>query len=102
MGLYPFLFNQYLGSCFPARAASAQWTIALAVIWGATAINLRGPRRVGWASIGAGLFIVAAFLALALASVSHWSHAPWIPFAVPGQQPVRGLAVGLSIALWHY
>src|SRR5437764_3332290 len=88
MALYPILFNQYLRYFFPALSASAQWAIALAVIWGATAINLRGARRVGWASIGAGLFIVAAFLALALASVSHWSHAPWIPFAVPGQQPV--------------
>src|SRR6059058_4722300 len=66
MALYPILFNQYLRFFFPSLAGTAKWLVALAVIWGATAINLRGAVRVGWASIVAGTFIVATFLLLAL------------------------------------
>lgn len=102
MALYPILFNQYLRFFFPALSGSAQWLVSLAVIWGATAINLRGAMRVGVVSIVTGLFIVGTFLLLALASLPHASHAPWLPFTAPGERPVSGLAVGLSIALWNY
>jgi amino acid transporter len=30
------------------------------------------------------------------------THIPWQPFAAPGRAGVKGLAVGLSIALWNY
>src|SRR5437870_11498248 len=49
MALYPIVFNQYLRFFFPALAGMTKWLVALAVIWGATAINLRGVVRVGWA-----------------------------------------------------
>src|SRR2546421_12250527 len=62
MAIYPIVFNQYLRFFFPALAGTTKWLVALAVIWGATAINLRGVVRVGWASIVAGTFIVATFL----------------------------------------
>jgi len=102
MALYPIVFNQYLRFFFPALAGTTKWLVALAVIWGATAINLRGVVRVGWASIVAGMFIVATFLGLALASLPHVTHTPWLPFVAPGERPMSGLAVGLSIALWNY
>ena len=102
MALYPIVFNQYLRFFFPALAGTTKWLVALAVIWGATAINLRGVVRVGWASIVAGTFIVATFLVLALASIPHATHTPWLPFVAPGERPMSGLAVGLSIALWNY
>jgi len=102
MALYPILFNQYLRYFFPELSATAQWAVALAVIWGATAINLRGALRVGRASIVAGLFVIGVFLLLALASIPQATHIPWLPFMTPGEVPARGLAVGLSIALWNY
>ena len=102
MALYPIVFNQYLRFFFPALGGTVKWFVALAVIWGATAINLRGVVRVGWASIVAGAFIVGTFLVLALASLPRWSHTPWMPFTAPGERPISGLAVGLSIALWNY
>jgi amino acid transporter len=102
MALYPVLFNQYLGYFFPALGARAQWAVSLAVIWGATAINLRGALRVGRVSVAAGATVLAAFAALALAAIPHATHAPWHPFAKPGQGTGQGLGVGLSIALWNY
>jgi len=102
MALYPILFNQYLKYFVPGLSGGLAWGVSLAVIWGATAINLRGASRVGTTSIVAGLLVVGAFLLAALAALPRAAHAPWTPFVAPGLQPARGLAVGLSIALWNY
>jgi amino acid transporter len=102
MALYPLLFNQYLRYFFPELAPATQWIVSLAVIWGATAINLRGAFNVGRASIITGAFIVAVFFALAVASLPYAARVPWTPFAAPGTQATSSLAVGLSIALWNY
>src|SRR5919201_4979572 len=42
MALYPILFAQYLGYFVPSLGAAGRYAVALAVIWGATAVNLRG------------------------------------------------------------
>ena len=102
MALYPLLFNQYLGYLAPNLSQPVQWAISLGVIWGATAINLRGAYRVGVASIIAGVVVLGTFLAVSLASIPRMAHAPWSPFAKPGESATHGLAVGLSIALWNY
>jgi len=102
MAIYPVLFNQYLHWFFPGLAAGAQWAISLAVIWGATAINLRGALPVGRVSIVAGTFVLLGFLALAVTAAPHATHAPWTPFTATGSTVGAGLAVGLSTALWNY
>ena len=102
MALYPVLFNQYLAYFFPRLDARGQWLVSLAVIWGATAINLRGALRVGRVSVAAGAAVLLAFAALALGALPHVAHAPWHPFGKPGQGTTQGLGVGLSIALWNY
>ena len=102
MALYPILFNQYLRYFFPTLSHSAQWFVSLCVIWGATAINLRGAGRVGRSSIFAGIFVVVVFLLLAAASLPHALHAPWVPFMAPGERVSQGLAVGLSTSIWNY
>src|SRR5262245_38213313 len=102
MALYPILFNQYLKYFFPHLSGGWEWVVSLAVIWGATAINLRGAARVGTVSIVSGLLIVGPFLLAAPAALPRAAHAPWVPFVAPGERPASGLAVGLSIALWNY
>jgi len=102
MAIYPVLFNQYLRYFVPGLSARLEWVVALAVIWGATAINLRGSVRVGRTSVIAGSFIMLGFLALAIASIPHATHVPWHPFASEQGKGVGGLAVGVSIALWNY
>ncbi len=102
MAIYPVLFNQYLRYFFPGLDARFEWAISLAVIWGATWINLRGSARVGRVSIFAGLFVMLGFFALSLACIPHITHAPWQPFAAEKGGGIGGLAVGVSIALWNY
>jgi amino acid transporter len=102
MAIYPLLFNQYLGWFAPGLTQTQQWVISLAVIWGATAINLRGALPVGKISIVAGAFVIVGFIVAAAASVPHMHHSPFIPFAGESGRGIKGLAVGLSIALWNY
>ncbi|HEY7771329.1 APC family permease, partial [Longimicrobium sp.] len=83
-------------------SAPARWAVSLAVIWGATAINLRGAFRVGRVSVFAGAFIVAGFLAFALAAIPNISHVPWRPFSTGGEFGVGALGVALSTVLWNY
>ena len=102
MAIYPVLFNQYLAYFVPSLGTRARWMVSLAVIWSATAINLRGALRVGRTSVLAGSFIILGFLAVAVAALPRIDHHPWLPFAAPGRAGLSGLAVGLSIALWNY
>ncbi len=111
MAIYPVLFTQYLAWFAPGLPAWAVWGMRIAVIWGATAINLRGALRVGRVSTWAGSFVLATFGAIAVAAlVTGWTggawHAPWRPFARvgsgPGGAPFAGLGVGLSVAMWNY
>ncbi|MEO7712085.1 MAG: APC family permease [Gemmatimonadaceae bacterium] len=102
MAIYPKLFVTYLGYFWPGVPAEGLWLIGLLVIWGATALNLRGASRVGRTSVVAGLFIIAGFVGLTVAAFLNANHLPWRPFAAPGRTDVSGLAVGLSIALWNY
>ena len=102
MAIYPVLFAQYLLYFTGPLPKGAGWLVSLAMIWGATALNLRGARPVGWASIAAGLFVLAGFLAVSVASIPQMTHAPWEPFLKPGSPPLATLGLGLSIALWNY
>ena len=102
MALYPVLFNSYLAWFIPGIADGARWIISLAVIWGATAINLRGALPVGRMSIMSGLFVLGGFLALVAFAVPNISHVPWAPFARTHEAYGTLLAVGLSTALWNY
>lgn len=102
MAIYPKFFNLYLGYFVPGLDWKAQWVVSLAVVWGATFINLRGALPVGRVSLVCGLFVVVAFLALTLASLPHAAHAPWAPFLAPGTNTLGALGIGLSIALWNY
>src|SRR5438067_431743 len=102
MAIYPVLFNQYLGYFIPGLDARAEWLISLAIIWGATWINVRGSVNVTRASIVAGCFIMLGFLALSVASAPRITHIPWHPFTSEHARGLGGLAVGISIALWNY
>ena len=102
MAIYPVLFDQYLRYFVPGLNAHSEWIVSLAVIWGATWINLRGSTHVGCASIIAGLFVMLGFLAMSIAGVPRISHIPWQPFSSGDNHGIGGLAVGISIALWNY
>src|SRR6476646_8035699 len=92
MAIYPVLFNQYLRYFFPAFDSRLEWLISLAVIWGATAINLRGSVRVGRASVLAGSFVMLGFVAMCVLAIRNFTHTPWQPFASEQGHGLGGLA----------
>ena len=102
MAIYPVLFNQYLRYFVPNLGSRFEWIVSLAIIWGATWINLRGSARVGRASVIAGAFVMLGFLAMSIAGGPHAMHVPWKPFASESANGLGGLALGISIALWNY
>jgi amino acid transporter len=102
MAIYPVLFNQYLSWFVPGLSGVAQWVISLAVIWTATAINLRGAGRVGLVSIVSGGFILLAFLLVSVAALPNVNHLPWDSLGKSTQAGMSALGVGVSIALWNY
>src|SRR5437762_1844830 len=102
MAIYPVLFLQYLGYFVPELTGVARYAVMAAFIWVAAGVNLRGALPVGRMSIAAGLFIIVGFLLVAITAIPHIDHAPWKPFVAPGTGVPKGLAVGLSIALWNY
>lgn len=102
MAIYPVLFNQYLAFFVPGLSGFEQWVISLAVIWGATAINLYGALAVGRASTAAGLFVIGAFVTLALAALPNVTHAPWVPFVRADASVSATMGVALATALWNY
>ena len=91
MAIYPVLFNQYLRYFIPGLDARLEWILSLAVIWGATWINLRGSVRVGRVSVIAGSFVMLGFLAMSFASIPRIAHIPWQPFASEDRQGLAGL-----------
>lgn len=105
MALYPVLFNTYLAWFFPGIPDGVRWLVALAVIWSATAINLRGALNVGRVSVVSGVFVIGAFVTMAALALANATHSPWANAAlVPsgGGSAASLFAVGLSTALWNY
>jgi amino acid transporter len=108
MALYPVLFLQYLKYFLPNLSGTDAWLIALALIWGATWLNLRGTRVVGTAS---GWFVAAVLLPFAILAV--WGLVQWLsarpmaplpltPFHVAGTSFAGALGVGISQSIWNY
>ncbi|GAC1694866.1 MAG: hypothetical protein NVS9B3_13070 [Gemmatimonadaceae bacterium] len=102
MAIYPVLFNQYLSYFAPQLPGWTRWALSLALIWGATAINLRGAFDVGRFSMVAGGFVLTVFAVVALVAVPRITHAPWHPFVTNRTTVLGGMGVGLATALWNY
>ena len=107
MALYPVLFRQYLHYFVPELSPLEGWLIALAVIWTATGLNLRGTRTVGLASGWFVGLVVAPFAVLAGVAASKWlgtpgAHLSLTPFHAAGTTFLGALGVGISQGIWNY
>jgi len=108
MALYPVLLLQYLKFFVPGLGPVASWLIAVAMIWVATWLNLRGTRVVGGASGVFVALVLAPFAVLALiAGLRWWSSGHGFAFAhggapVPGGSLMGALGIGMSQAIWNY
>jgi amino acid transporter len=109
MAIYPVLLVQYLRFFAPGLGAFESWTIACAMIWVATWLNLRGARVVGSASQWFALLVLTPFAVLVAVASWQWisgtgagTSAPFTPFHAAGTSFVGALGLGLSQSIWNY
>src|SRR5436309_2368954 len=107
MAIYPVLFLQYLRFFMPELGRLESWLVALALIWGATWLNLRGTRVVGTASGWFVALVLAPFGVLATVALARWLGQPATPFpATPfhatGTSFLGALGIGVSQSIWNY
>ena len=107
MAIYPVLFIQYLRFFAPGLSQLEAWLVALALIWGATWLNLRGTVVVGTAS---GWFVATVLLpfgVLAGVAIARWigqpaAAFPVTPFHAAGSSFLGALGLGVSQSIWNY
>src|SRR5438876_2842931 len=107
MAIYPVLFIQYLRFFVPGLSQLDAWLVALALIWGATWLNLRGTLVVGTAS---GWFVATVLLPFGVlvgVAIARWLGQPATPFPVTpfhaaGSSFLGALGLGVSQSIWNY
>ncbi|PYO73784.1 MAG: APC family permease [Gemmatimonadetes bacterium] len=107
MAIYPVLCLQYVRFFAPGLGRLDGWLLALAMIWGATWLNLRGTRTVGTASGWFVAAVLAPFGVLALTALVRWLGQPATPFPVTpfhaaGTSFLGALGLGVSQSIWNY
>jgi amino acid transporter len=108
MAIYPVLFLQYLHFFTGDIGRLPSWLLALAMIWGATWLNLRGTRTVGVASGWFTVLVLAPFAVLAGFAIARWAspgHATALaagPFRASGASFLGALGLGISQSVWNY
>src|SRR5712692_6438088 len=76
MAIYPVLFLQYVRFFAPGLGRFEGWLLALALIWGATWLNLKGACSVGAASGWFVAAVLAPFALLAAVALARWLFGP--------------------------
>ncbi|HEX4824932.1 MAG TPA: APC family permease [Candidatus Polarisedimenticolaceae bacterium] len=107
MAIYPVLLIQYLGFFVPELGRVESWAIAVAMIWIATLLNLRGTRAVGQASGWFVAIVLAPFAAIVAFAVvkllgSNPPSAGLSPFHATGKTFLGAVGIGVSQAIWNY
>lgn len=107
MAIYPVLLLQYAHYFAPGLSRLETWLLCVALIWGATGLNLRGTRVVGTASGWFVALVLAPFALLAGVALVHWIRHPATPFPVTpfraaGTSFLGALGVGVSQSIWNY
>ncbi len=108
MAIYPVLLVQYLQFFTGPLGRLPSWLLALALIWGATWLNLRGTRVVGRASTWFAIAVLAPFAVLAAAAAARWLAAGRAaaflhdPFRATGASFLGALGLGISQSVWNY
>jgi len=107
MAIYPVLFIQYLRFFAPGLSQLDAWLVAVALIWGATWLNLRGTLVVGTASGWFVATVLLPFSVLTGVAIARWigqpaTPVPVTPFHAAGSSFLGALGLGVSQSIWNY
>lgn len=111
--LYPILFTEYLsaliklstGSDVLDRQPLLKWSIAFIVIAIFTALNIRGTKLVGRASVFLGFILASPFFVMIGIGLWRMSHEPGVvihEFMPAGSSFGPVFASGLYVIMWNY
>ena len=113
MAIYPVLFAEYLSVLLVREFAidaleenrALRWAVGLVMIWGFTALNVRGIRRVGETSTLFAALVLAPFAVMsAIGIVKLVGEGANVvePFTPEGTSTLGALGLGLFVVLWNY
>jgi amino acid transporter len=100
--MFAVLFANYLRQWIPGMGAAGHWLACLALIWFMYALNVKGVRVVGSASIALSLILLAPFLVLVALGLSHWGRNPFSPFVAPHKSVLAGFGSAAALGIWLY
>ena len=104
MAIYPALFTAYVARLWPAAAQpEVRMALAVGVVAVAAAMNLRGARSVGSASIALGLVVLAPFAVLTALLLFRGNAAGFAPLPAPAGETAEhiGLVGALLVSMWN-
>ena len=101
-GAFAVLFVGYLQHWLPPLSFWERWGIAVALIWGLTAVNFFGIRVVGNAAIVMSVLLLLPFVALVVIGFLRSAHVPFEPFLAPGKTWLSAFGASAMLAIWLY
>jgi len=117
VAIYPVLAAYYLGYFIPAlhdglvisgvelSGAFLSWLVAAALIWGISALQIRGARLAGLTTTWLGVLLLLPLIVMALLGIFNWARAgsaPHLPFLAGEQSLLAALSTGLFVVMWNY
>jgi amino acid transporter len=117
VAIYPVLAAYYLGYFFPVLRNGAtingvdvpawifQWLVALVLIWGISALNMRGARLAGLTTNWLGIVMISPLILMSIIGIYNWIHGGvtvQLDFIPQGQDLTGALSTGLFIVIWNY
>jgi amino acid transporter len=113
VAIYPVLGATYLSFFIPqlrdgwgpVPAWVLQWIVALIIIWGISALQIRGARLAGMTSIWLGVILIIPLVIMSVVGFYNWgAHGSAFQMSfLPQDTGMTGaFAVGLFVVMWNY
>ena len=115
--IYPVLAVYYLGYFFrPFRegitingvdlsAEFLSWIMAVVIIWGISALQIRGARLSGLTTNWLGIVMIIPLILMTILGFYNWISSGAtisLPFLPEGESLVGAFSVGLFVVMWNY
>ncbi len=114
--IYPVLAAAYLAYFFPVLdegvtlggielpGSTVSFLLGLLLIWGITALQIRGARLTGLTTNWIGLIILVPIALMTVLGIWNWIQSPPadLPFMPPDTDFTGAFSLGLFVVMWNY